>query len=668
MEDQTTSRKKNVSEMTAIEIGRRMAELGHISDACRAYALVPNGDAQPMELLEAAVFLLQNNGEYKVSYDILLRLHEEGHLCEDVYSVMSFAFYEPNVKALRSRYAKNCKLLEKYPYLFRKDFPTFEDLPLQFFPYDDNIFIPFDKASGKFESRLNINDPIISRNFFRDLEQPILAADVFSQYELEYLCDNVRRSEDIGRENHIYLHYTNWEIFCSYLQVLNLKPLLKQKKIVFLIGDEIAQYPIDFKERFHIDYSEYPLRPVAIREVTRLIWHTQLLAHNGGDFFNEIMDAHPNLLFFSSVFFDKIEEQIADLRHLLSIVQNVEELVMSLPSYPPGVMRDLYSIRGRTDKDLLVALYLAEEPKGLRDPGARIAPAVFFQPHFPNILYKWHLDNTRDVQLYSKVQEQISLSPIFTGFKYIKTFTPLRRFTTSRAASLRFIWLNMTTPERKEKFQQDDVAINDVVLQYALGRSYMQDMSDRLYHDSVIVRFEDGKLNPAATFRALAAFVDLPYTESMTYCSDRGEVLEDGFRTNTVFQTYKKYNTASESAYLEYLLRDVYVYYGYDFQFYDGGEVDEAKLNSWVEGFTKMEYYMKESWLREKAGPDASEQERDALEPEWEELLKEVRHERYIFAKTATMHLRPVNSQGKELQMTPLLQPDPAYLEQELYH
>ena len=654
--------------MTAIEIARRFAELGRISDACRAYTLVPNGDAEPMELLEAAIFLLQNSQEYKLPYDVLLRLYEEGHFCGDVYSVMTFAFYEPNIRSLQTRYAKNCRLLEKYPYLFRKDFPAFEDLPLQFFPYDDNFFVPFDKAEGKFESRLNVKDEIISRNFFRDLEKPVLAADVFSQYELEYLCDNVRRSEDIGRENHIYLHYTNWEQFCSYLQVLNLKPLLKQKKIVFLIGDEIEQYPLDFKERFHIDYSQYPLRPVGIREVTRLIWHAQLLAHYGGDFFNEIMDAHPNLLFLTSIFFDKIEEHVADLRHLLSIVRNVEELVMSLPNYPPEVLRDLYSIHGRTDKDLLVASYMLEDPKGLRDLGARIVPAVFFQPHFPNILYKWHLDNTSDVQLYSKVQEQISLSPFFTGFKYIKTFTPMRRFTTSRAAALRFIWLNMTIPERKEQFQQPDVALHDLVLQYALGRAYMQDMSDRLYHDSVIVRFEDGKLNPTATFRALAEFVDLPYTESMTYCSDRGEVLEDGFRTDSLFATYPGYQTPSENAYLEYLLRDVYAYYGYDFQYYDGGEVDEAKLQSWVDDFTHMEYYMKETWLREKLGPDASESEREALEPEWEELLKEVRHQRFIFAQTAKMHLRPINRQGKPLEMTPLLQPDPAYLEQELYH
>ena len=31
-----------------------------------------------------------------------------------------------------------------------------------------------------------------------------------------------------------------------------------------------------------------------------------------------------------------------------------------------------------------------------------------------------------------------------------------------------------------------------------------------------MVRFEDGKLNPKATFTALAEFLDIPYTESLT--------------------------------------------------------------------------------------------------------------------------------------------------------
>ena len=234
--------------VTAIEIARRMAQLGEKEEALRAYALVIDGDAEPEELLEAAAYLLDNGGDYKLAYTTFVALYGEGYFREKILPLMTKVFYEPNIKLLKGRYERNCKLLAKYPYLFKKDFPDFGDLPIVFFPYDDhNGYVPFDTDSGEFLGFVNVRDAVVSRNFFADLDKPILAADVFSQYELEYLNDNVRPSEWIGRENHIYLHYGNWAEFCSWLQVLNVKPLLGDKKFVFLIGDELAQYPIDFK-------------------------------------------------------------------------------------------------------------------------------------------------------------------------------------------------------------------------------------------------------------------------------------------------------------------------------------------------------------------------------------------------------------------------------------
>ena len=209
---------------------------------------------------------------------------------------MTTAFYEPNIKELRGRYERNVKLLKKYPYLFRKDFPDFDELPVRLYPYGEESYIPFFVNQGEFGELADIKKPVISRNFFEDLEKPILAADVYSQYELEYLRDNVRRSEDVARENHVYLHYTDWGTFCSWLQCLNLRPLLREEKLVFLFGDEISQYPIDFKERFGIDYSQYTLKPVSLREIHRMIWLSQLSSHNGINFFGEIFDGHPNLI------------------------------------------------------------------------------------------------------------------------------------------------------------------------------------------------------------------------------------------------------------------------------------------------------------------------------------------------------------------------------------
>ena len=180
-------------------------------------------------------------------------LYNRGHFQEDCLGILTEAFYAPNVKEQQSRYERNCKLLGKYPYLFRRDFPEFDGLPIKFFPFDDESYVPFDTREGRFGGHIAPRRQIVSRNFFKDLEKPILAENVFSQYELEYLNDNVRKSEHIGRENHIYLHYSDWLEFCSYLQCLNLRPLLEQEKIVFLIGGERSQYPIDFKARLGVD-------------------------------------------------------------------------------------------------------------------------------------------------------------------------------------------------------------------------------------------------------------------------------------------------------------------------------------------------------------------------------------------------------------------------------
>ena len=94
---------------------------------------------------------------------------------------------------------------------------------------------------------------------------------------------------------------------------------------MLLIGDEIGLYPIDFKKRFGIDYSKYSLRPVRVREVNRLIWHTQLSSHNGGDFFNEVLDNHPNLLVLPSIMMDDLERQMKQLEEAMDRAKSLKE-------------------------------------------------------------------------------------------------------------------------------------------------------------------------------------------------------------------------------------------------------------------------------------------------------------------------------------------------------
>lgn len=304
--------------MEAIEIARKLAALGEQGEACRAYGLVIQSGEDPAGALEGAVYILRSGGDYRISYTAFINLYNQGYFREEILPLITKVFYEPNIKMLKSRYERNCRHLAKYPYLFRKDFLPFEELPVVFFPFDDHSgYIPFYPAEERFGDFVNFKNTVISRNFFKNLDNPILAADVYSQYELEYLNDNVRKSEDIGRENHIYLHYSDWGTFCSYLQCLSLRTMLESRKLVFLIGEELEQYPIDFKARFGIDYSQYSVKPVGIREVTRMIWHTQLSTHNGGDFFNEVFDAHPNLIVLPSLMMSEVAETAETVRKVV---------------------------------------------------------------------------------------------------------------------------------------------------------------------------------------------------------------------------------------------------------------------------------------------------------------------------------------------------------------
>lgn len=670
--------------MTAIEIARRVAELGDGKEACRAYTLATQqGGLAPEEELEAAVYILGAAGDYKVAYTCFRSLYDRGLFKAECLDIMTLAFYTPNMNPQKNRYEKNCKALKKYPCLFRKDFLKFEDLPIRFYPYDNNGYLPFHLESGTFDAYVNFDRPVVSRNFFNNLENPILAGDVISQYELEYLNDNVRKSEWVGRENHIYLHYTDWGTFCAYLQVLDFRELLKEKKIVFLIGEEVSQYPIDFKERFGVDYSRYPVKPVGIREIQRLIWHAQLSTHNGGDFFNEIFDSHPNLIATPSIMMEHIEKKIDDLKAQLRLVDEGREAVTDgLPEDAARIVQELSAMRDRTDKDILIAvcMYDLQYVRHI-DPTSRIVPALFLQPHFGNLKYISCLDAAGQAVMRSIQYEHIQQSPIFQNFKYIKTFVPLRRITTGYAASMRFMAGNA---EKYRTGEKEDISIfDDVLTGRVLNRSFMTDPEDRLYADSVLVRFEDGKLNPKAVFTALAAFLDLPYTESMTYCSLFGERDPEsmegnalGFDTAAVYRTYDEYANDAERAFIEYFMRDAYEEYGYDFHYYDGRPVDEAQVNQWIDGFTTIEHYIRTAWKENvlpltkvtKDGHEVTDEEAEwARNQSLEQDMEGIRENWRKVAKTLLHGLRFVNKNGQPLRMMPRLELNPELLEQPLY-
>ena len=196
--------------MTAIEIARQLAELHQVSQAQQAYTLALQEELPPEEELEAASFLFFSQGDHRLPFTRFVGLFNRGLFQDEILELMLQGFYLPNLKKQQELYQRNCQALEGSPYLFRKDFLPMEELPILFFPFDNNGFVPFYPAEHRFGDYVDFDDPTIDRWFFKDLSKPILTADLFSQYQLEYLKDMVRPSQWVGKENHIYLHYTDW--------------------------------------------------------------------------------------------------------------------------------------------------------------------------------------------------------------------------------------------------------------------------------------------------------------------------------------------------------------------------------------------------------------------------------------------------------------------------
>ena len=661
--------------MTMLEIARRFAETKQPKKAQEAYTLFLKTEKSktPEEELEAASYIFFSRGDYQISYTIFVSLYNRGLFQQAIMDIMYQAFYLPNVDKQRKRYTENLRILKEYPYCFQKDFPDFEDLPLLFFPFNDKGYLPFDREKNSFGEYTNFKEEIMDRYFFRDLENPILANDVFSQYQLEYLVDNVRRSEWVGRENHIYLHYSSVEALCAYLPCLSLKKILREKKIVFLFGDEINLYPIDFKERFGIDYSQYPVKPFGIREINRLIWHTQLSTHNGGDFFNEIFYEHPNLLSFESVMLENIRKIIRELQSdFRSSALNA------------SLIRELTGISKPTAKDFLVALFLNNETmhRGL-DLHSRIVPALFFQPHFSDVNFTLQTDEKETAALLESNQlEEIGRSPIFNQFKYIKTFAPMRRITTSYGATIRYMARQIEEQEEDQEIKPDEIVnMPDELTERLLSRGYFVDTSSRLFKDSILVRFEDGKLNPKATFTALAEFLDIPYTESLTRCSSfRGDGVsssqenDQGFELGAVYRTYDEYTDDADRAIIEFFFRDAYQKYGYDFHYYTGEPVDrqwiEKKLSEMTNLdnliFRSIQFTLRHTFIAEHL--EDKEEMENFVKTHGDKVMAAKREHRIKIMNIFLNGPRFINKNGQPLQMMKKLELDPELLEQPLYH
>ena len=166
----------------------------------------------------------------------------------------------------------------------------------------------------------------------------------------------------------------------------------------------------------------------------------------------------------------------------------------------------------------------------------------------------------------------------------------------------------------------------------------------------------------------------------MTSCSEQGKrgphPETKGFDPVSVYRTYDDFANDTERYFVEYFMRDAYRQYGYDFQFYDGAEVDEARAKELIAGFTTLNRYIRETWRKitetaqvDKNGRSLTEEERAQIqEGLLDECIRDFDENRLKVARLLLRSLRFVGRSGQPLCMTPMLELDPALLEQPVYH
>ena len=104
--------------------------------------------------------------------------------------------------------------------------------------------------------------------------------------------------------------------------------------------------------------------------------------------------------------------------------------------------------------------------------------------------------------------------------------------------------------------------------------------------------------------------------------------------------------------------------------------MDESKAEELIQGFSTINRYMKDTWIKVFREAEVS-QDGERVEAAIEERVQKEFLDKYIRqydqnrlknVKILLDGLRFINKKGQPLRMMPMLKPDPALLEQPLYH
>ena len=617
------------------------------------------------------------SGEFEQGFAELANSYAEGQADPAVLHDLKEGFWKPNLGEMERTFQKNTAVLENYPFLLTKKFtaPTENDCLL--FPLTDDLFYCYDQQRQVL-TPLTVESERETQYFFKDLIHPLFVESEYNLYNLRFLRDNVRQSEDFGGDNHVYLHYENVDAFSILLYYGDLEELCIDEKFVFLIGDEKDLYPLDFKKRFGIAYDTCQPRELSVNEIKRMIFGWKIANASGTSFLADIMDFHPELLTipdcvmysFADLYTGQLKGKIRS--EAISFLKRLPDGdprksgIMNLVRNHSGAMSEslrkefnrvsakefltvLESVLAEfpcpSAREWLIGIFLTYSRCHGRSFG-RIIPALFLYPH-DDMFYLAGIEREK-VNFYFDLVE---------SFPYHKVVAVIRNPVTQAGSVANFI----THGHPQARNAQGEIQFDPfycVTFGSILPKDYYFPLSHPLRESIRVVRFEDLKLNPKATFARMAEFLNISVAQSMfrtTWCG----LAKDGVSTeNTVFEgfdpapaykAYDQYLSVFDKYRIELLLRNRIEIYGYRAKYYDGQQFSTEEI-------TKM---MELPFLFESI--------KTAVPPAKKQSSREAGMQFIKFAAAIKKFPFAVNGSAEQFAPLPWLQPKEELLERPLY-
>lgn len=470
-------------------------------------------------------------------------------------------------------YEKNYRALKKYDFLRCDVLLNFEDLNIIPIKLESNKYTYYDKAKKCFGKIVNIKKQREQVRFFEDIGRPLLIKNEFNVYKLEYLCDNIRSSDDYGGDNHIYLYYEDELNFDLLLCVEDITAYLDCKKLIFMFDGDLDCYPMDFKKKYSVDYSN-TCKPIAVNEIHRLFCNLSYIPCGGNTFFMGVLDWHPNVLsikgfglsdfvfIYDEILMGKTVKEVQSIlkcdsssKACKSFLQIFNEKLFDKKINVPNIdvffehLHSLFLSEYKPNRsEWLKGIFLAYSLALGRKFSDRIVPAIKFETH--------HIDPSYDEKI--RLQKNDDL---FREFKYCYKMIPLRYLISANASMFYKHAMN------KKEYNYIYCMIMAVLTDFRLKRMYLK-KDDEMLDFTRMLRLEDFKKYPQASLASLCDFLDIPWNENVTKITANGMEYEAfstiGYNDAPIYKRYYQFCNPFDYYRIEVVMTKYWKKFGYE--------------------------------------------------------------------------------------------------------